>query len=252
MSAGLFARLRSHAPAAWPVTPPPLGDAWHVPPAWLAPLAGDLDERRRRDVSRVVLGAVHSALVHAERRFIAAARARLARGGAPHAEHLAHLVREETAHAAAFEAFAVACCGGLQADRVIALRGDAPCDALLLGRLVVLEEIVDAIDLAISREPAVHPAVRALHAAHHADESRHLAFGRVAAAQIVSTDTYRRELAAFAAASWRAVVTTEPFVRAGLPHPVSARDLWWDALAPLRRDVAERRMAGLARRGVIA
>ena len=233
-----------------------LGDVWHVPPEWLDALQDDLDERSRREVSRFVLAGIHSACAHAERRFVAAAADARAH---EHVPFLLQLITEESEHADAFAAFAEAACGGLLPDRIVVLGVPAAdARALLLLRLLVAEEIVDALDLALARDERVHPAVRALHAAHHADEARHLAVGRSASAALVASasepEALRRELSASVAASWRAAFPVEALRRAGLPHPAAARDAMWNAapLADLRLKAETRRFDALRRRGVLA
>ncbi len=246
--------------------------AWCVPPAWLDALQDDFDATCRQDISRLVLAGIVSADIHGERAFIAAARDRLARPApSPHAEHLEHLAHEEERHARAFEAIA-ASLGGVHPARLLALgappRPDEDAralasDALLFGRLLVFEEIVDSLDLALSRDARVARAVREVHAAHHADEARHLAFGRTAAGDLVTrceqregaeqASAVRRELAAFAAASWRAFFTPEAFRRAGHPQPVFARDamIAAPALAGLHARLVRERFGNLVRRGVL-
>ena len=260
-------RLRApRAAAGWSILVPrePLLGAWHVPPAWLDALQDDLDESGRREVSRFMLGGIHSASAHAERRFAAAARSQ---AEPPHQEHLLHLVSDEERHARAFAGFAEQACGGLLRDRVVDLGtprgGRAASEALLFGRLLVTEEIIDALDLAIAGDPAVHPRVRALHEAHHADEARHLAFGRIVVPELViaceraegaaAAEGVRRELAQTVRATWRAAFPAEPFARAGMPSPVASRDAAWAAgpLASLRRRVAQQRLLSLTARGVL-
>lgn len=243
----------------------PLGDCWHVPPDWLSPLADDLDETARRVLSRLVLAGIHSANAHAERRFVASARRALRAGSEPAlledglSAHLRHLADEEDEHSRAFARFASLACGGLLPDRMISLAASEEPWALLLGRLLVTEEIIDALDLEIAGDPLVSPLVRAVHAAHHRDEARHLAFGRAHTAPLVAALAeadvrVHAELERTARTTWRAAFPVEAFRRAGLPEPAASREATWQgmALTDLRRRVETERLAGLARRGMLA
>ena len=49
---------------------------------------------------------------------------------------------------------------------------------MFFARVLLFEEVVDAINLRTARDPRVAQPVRAIHEYHHRDEARHLAFGR--------------------------------------------------------------------------
>jgi hypothetical protein len=232
-----------------------------------APSARELDARRRRELSRHEAAAFFSANVHAERRFVASVTHRLARGDAAHADYLRHLVEEETTHAQLFEQACVSWLGGLHQDRSLAF--DAPPrrpleeDLVLHGQLVIFEEITDAHDAAHACDERIARCVREIHAAHHADEARHLAFGRALLRDLAeqarrdlphdARARVARDLAVAWGACWRAIATSEPARRTGLADPAAAREEAWrnPAFAALRARVLAQRLTGLLACGLL-
>jgi len=271
--AALARRLRRHEASAHLPLP---ANATHETARWhlaeWSPLAGvacvtGLDAEAGRELSRHEAAAFLSANVHAERRFISAATRRLERGDASHAEYLRHLVEEETCHADLFEAACNAWLGGLQPDRSLAFeasrRSPLEEDLVLHGQLLIFEEITDAHDVAHARAADLARCVREIHAAHHADESRHLAFGRAVLRELAerahrelddeARQNVARQLASAWGACWRAIATSEPARRAGLADPAGARAQAWrnTAFAGLRARVLSERLSGLLACGLL-
>jgi hypothetical protein len=192
-----------------------------------------LDEPARRRLAFHEAVHLASLNVHGERALIERAAALLGRGAGPFHEFLAHLVEEESRHLAAFAGFCHRYAGALHPDRQLALPrawAEGEEELVLLARVLVFEELVDAHDRALARDARLAPVVRALHAWHHADEARHLAFGRRAVRERWAacvdawpadvTARVRRELAGWIDVIQASLVSADTYRAAGLDDPI--------------------------------
>jgi hypothetical protein len=227
------------------------GDHWFFSPELLS-MAGTgawsrLDEAERRRASLWEAGSFFSINVHGERRLIEGLAARLHQPRASAiTPYLHHFLAEENDHMEYFGAFCTRYAGGVYAERKVAFpRAYAPGeeDVLFFARVLVFEEIVDRYNLTMARDERLHPLVRDIHAFHHRDESRHLAFGRRLVAELMAlhaptwtaetvTDV-RESLWQCLLATLRELYSPDAYRDAGLDDPYELRE---EAMAlPARR-----------------
>lgn len=221
---------------AWPERLAPAAAWYHSPE--LISLQGTPEWERlgaaaRRRVSFHEAVHLASLNVHGERALIERAAGLLGRGAGAFDGALGQIVEEETRHLAAFAGFCHRYAGGLHPNRMIALprawaAGEE--ELVLLARVLVFEEIVDAFDRELGRDARLAPVVRELHAWHHADEARHLAFGRRAVRDLFAAcaDAWepdvlarvRRELAGWTEVILASLVSADTYRAAGLADPI--------------------------------
>lgn len=198
-------------------------------------LAG-LDEAGLRRLTLFEAASFFSLNIHGEAHLVAGLTARLdCDGFADHAAYLRHFIAEERRHSAWFATFCTRYAGRTYPDRMLAVAAGEGIDAdlLFLARIVLFEEIVDRLNRAMARDRRLHPVARAINAAHHADEARHLAFGHrllgqmVAARRAAWSEDRRagvaRGLERFVEQVWRALFNPAAYADAGLADPYGLR-----------------------------
>lgn len=182
--------------------------------------------------------------IHGERLLMEGIARRLYR---PHlqglARYLHHFLEEENRHSAAFAMFCERYGPGVYPDRKIpaaaTTRPTAEDDFVFFAQIMVFEEIVDVYNVTMARDQRLAPIVREINARHHADESRHLAFGRALVADLAekarfdadARDRLTRDLSDFLAASWREYANPSVYRDAGCAEPSAARRSAWRASA---------------------
>jgi len=108
---------------------------------------------------------------------------------------------------------------------------------MFFARVAIFEEIVDRYNVAMGRDDRLVPVVRQINAHHHAEETRHLIFGRRVVEHLWrrhspswSTDTVadiRRYLADYLVSTWREYYNPDVYGDAGVDAPwVAARETW--------------------------
>jgi hypothetical protein len=132
-----------------------------------------------------------------------------------------------------FGRFCVRYAGKVYPERKLPLpepedRPRAERDLVFYGRVLLFEEIVDRYNVALAADARLLPIVRAIHARHHADESRHLAFGRQMVRRLAERqpipDAVREELQGFLLLTLREYVNPAVYADAGLPDPYGLAD----------------------------
>ena len=239
-------------------------EAWCMSPE-LVSLHGtdvwnDLDDAMRRRLARAEAVNFFSLNIHGERILMEGIARRLHQ---PHlagmAGYLHHFLDEENKHSAAFATFCNRYGGGIYPDRKMpgnTQRAREEADFLFFAQVVVFEEIVDVLNVEMARDERLAPIVREINARHHADESRHLAFGRAVVAELAERadfDATQRaaladDLAGFLEATWREYVNPSAYRDAGLADPFGARQLAWHApdFVERRRRLSRKPLALLA------
>lgn len=141
-----------------------------------------LDESAQKRLSFWEAINFYSLNIHGERWLMQGLAARLHKPGLEEfAEYLHHFLDEENKHSIWFSTFCTRYGGKIYRDRSFAFDHEyAPGeeDLLFFGRVVVFEEIVDQYNVEMGRDESLVEVCRRINAEHHADESRHLMFGR--------------------------------------------------------------------------
>ncbi|MFG2847123.1 diiron oxygenase [Kitasatospora sp. NPDC048296] len=101
---------------------------------------------------------------------------------AEYSGYLHHFIGEENAHMWFFAEFCNRYAGGVYPEPASPLATKeahgAWGDLLVFARILIFEEIFDYFNARLGRDPLLPEILRELHAAHHHDESRHVAFGK--------------------------------------------------------------------------
>lgn len=183
-----------------------------------------------------------------------------------HAEYLHHFLDEENKHSAVFGQFCLRYAEGHAPYPDRKLPGDqrlprAEADVVFFARVLLFEEIVDVLNVHQANDERLAPIVREINARHHADESRHLAYGRAVVTDLVEKASFDSatlsrigaDLAVFLEASWREYVNPSVYRDAGIDDPFAAREQAWqaDAFRNRRRDLSEKPVDFLRRLGLV-
>jgi len=233
----------------WPATVEP-DESWFTSPE-LSSLYGTpawdrLDEAGRRRLCFWEAVNFYSLNIHGERILMEGLAQRLYRADlAELAPYLHHFLDEENKHSVYFGGFCSRY-GRVYPDRKLAMPRDAAPgedDFVFFANVLVFEEIVDRYNATQGGDERLHPVARFINRNHHAEESRHLAFGRQLVAglweawrplwsdQVVQA--IRDELAGFVLLSWREYYNPAVYLDAGLDDPWELAELAWSHPAQL-------------------
>jgi hypothetical protein len=155
-------------------------------------------------------------------------------------EYLHHFLDEENKHSVWFGTFCTRYAGRVYPDRKVAFPGTfgpAEAEFLFFAKVAVFEEIVDRHNAAMAADERLVPVARQINALHHADETRHLVFGRQLVAELwrrhrpnwspETVSAVRRYLANYLVGTWREYYNPSVYLDAGLADPwVTAREAW--------------------------
>ncbi len=176
---------------SWPESLAP-DAAWYFSPELLS-LAGTAELGAMSEGSQKRLSFYEninffSLNIHGERFLLAGMAERLyGRRHRSEYQYLHHFLDEENKHLHYFGTFCQKFAGKIYPDRKLAFaaeHADGEEDFLFFFRVLVFEEIADFVNVRTAEDERVLPFVREVHRMHHADEVRHLAFGRLLLADI--------------------------------------------------------------------
>ena len=215
-----------------------------------------LSEPRRMELSFWEAVNFFSLNIHGEKALIEGLARRLYQPGLEAvAEYLHHFLDEENKHSVWFATFCLRYAGRIYPDRKVAFPrepAEGEEDLLFFARVSIFEEIVDRYNVAMGGDERLVPVARRINANHHADESRHLVFGRRvveelwrAGAQRWSPQVVagiRDHLNAFVVSTWRQYYNPGVYRDAGFADPwATAREAWEHPHSRARREELTRR-----------
>lgn len=224
----------------WPAALDP--QAWCMSPELIS-LHGTaaynaLDERARQCLGFWEAVNFFSLNINGERALIAGLSDYRRRASGGVSDYLGHFIDEEADHMAMFGEFCARYAGKAYGEkRLKSLEQGLPEEEelLLFAKAVLFEELVDAFNRRMARDPRLDPLVRQINRIHHGDEARHLAFGRAFLAKLyreraaVWPETrlaaVRRRLVAFLDETWSLLFNPSAYADAGLPEPYGLRRL---------------------------
>lgn len=96
-------------------------------------------------------------------------------------EYIHHFIDEENKHSAIFGRFCNRYAGKIYQLKQVNFAREYETgeeEFLFFAKIVIFEEFVDYFNVKMSKDESLNPLVRQINAYHHADEARHLAFGR--------------------------------------------------------------------------
>jgi hypothetical protein len=218
---------------------------WFTSPAFVSlygtPAWEGLDDDRRKELSFWEAVNFYSLNIHGEKALMEGLAARLYQPGMEAvAEYLHHFLDEENKHSIWFGTFCTRYAGKVYADRKVTFPRDhaeGEADFLFFAKVSVFEEIVDRYNVAMGRDPDLVPVARQINANHHAEEARHLVFGRGIVQELWRqwsgrwpdevVDGIRAHLGAYVTATWKEYYNPDVYRDAGFADPWAvARDAW--------------------------
>ncbi len=222
---------------SWPTEVPTEG--WWMSPEYLTVHGTGLveDENVLRALARQETINLFSLHVHGIRDLISAVCQRMHTPGfSEYDEYLHHFIGEENSHMWFFAEFCDRYAGGLHPPTAFPLRtdsrGDLWDDVATFARVLVFEEIFDFYNSRMGRDPRLPAILRDIHAAHHHDESRHVAFGKPLVRRLHErareTDPGRRDeierhIKGYMSYSVRSLYSPQAFRGAGVLKPLETR-----------------------------
>ncbi len=234
----------------------------HGTPMWEA--LGD-DERRELSFWEAVN--FYSLNIHGEKALMEGLAHRLHQPGLEEVtEYLHHFLDEENKHSIWFGTFCRRYAGGVYPDRTVSfVRDFAPGedDVLFFARVAVFEELVDRYNSVMGRDTRLASVARQINANHHAEETRHLVFGRHVVEHLWrrhrpgwsddTVDGVRRHLAGYLTSTWRAYYSSDAYRDAGLSEPHALARLAWEHPATVehRRRLSTKALGWLGDLGVL-
>jgi P-aminobenzoate N-oxygenase AurF len=236
----------------WPEVVDPHRD-WFFSPE-LSSLYGtdlwsQLGEPKRRRVAFLEALNFFSLNIHGERELMAGLVARLYRPDMRDvAPYLHHFIDEENKHSVYFGTFCTRY-GSLYRSRQIAaapVPATPDGDLRFFAKVLVFEEIVDRFNVAQAKDERLHPVARFINHNHHAEETRHLIFGRKVVEELWKAhgptwsadqvDDLRRYLAQFYVMAWREYYNPDVYRDAGFDASWElAEQLWASPAQQARR-----------------
>ena len=249
-------KRRPLAPVSeWPATVD--REQWFFSPELISlhgtPEFDALHERAKKRQSFFEAVNFFSLNVHGERFLVEGIAERLYRPGHELvSRYLHHFLEEENNHMTWFGGFCQRYAGKVYPAKKLRAtreheRGEE--DFLFFARAVVFEEIVDVYNRRMARDERLHPLAREINAMHHAEEKRHLAFGRELVAALHAAhhedwsgearERVAAELTAFVNATWAEYFNAQVYLDAGLPDAFALRRRAFEgpAARALRTDV---------------
>jgi hypothetical protein len=202
-----------------------------------------LPEGSRKELSFWEAVSFCSLNIHGERALMQGLAARLYIGQLREVtEYLHHFLGEENKHSVWFGRFCMQYAGRVYPERRIAFPreyAEGEEDFLFFAKVAIFEEIVDRYNAAMATDDRLVAIARTINANHHADETRHLAFGRTLVAHLwteyasgwtpATVDGVRSHLSGYLTATWRDFYSAEAYRDAGIADPVAvARAAWAD------------------------
>jgi len=219
-------------------------------PAWDA-----LPDDRRRTLSFWEAVNFYSLNIHGEKKLMEGLAHRLYQPGMEAvAEYLHHFLDEENKHSVWFGTFCTRYAGKVYPDRNLEFPreyADGEEDFLFFARVSIFEEIVDRYNVAQGHDDRLVAVARQINANHHAEETRHLVFGRRMVTWLWRewSDRWspevvagiRAHLDAYVSATWREYYNPDAYRDAGFDEPWAvARDAWHHPAAEAHRDEINR------------
>ena len=147
------------------------------------PLYRDMTEEQKKRLSFYETVNFFSLNIHGEKALVEGLAHRAYRSNMESVTpYLHHFLDEENKHMVYFGGFCQRYAGKVYRDRKLMFpREYAPGeeDFLFFAKVLIFEEIVDVYNMAMAKDSRLPAIVRRINLAHHLEESRHLAFGRL-------------------------------------------------------------------------
>jgi hypothetical protein len=253
----------------WPATVDPEG-TWYSSPELISlygtPLYEELSEKARRRLSFHEAANFYSLNIHGEKTLMRGLAARLYRKDLMEvAPYLHHFLDEENKHSVYFGRFCTRY-ARIYPSRQLEFQNTAPRDIddfLFFAKVLIFEHLADYYNERQAHDERLDPIARFINQNHHAEESRHLAFGRRLVAALwgacapdwneSAMSTIRGDLEQFFLASWREYYSPDVYADMGFPDPWQVSDIAWsaDQQREHRRNASRKCMRFLTSTGIL-
>ena len=247
--------------------------AWCMPPELISihgtPVWDAMDDAQRKRLSLHEVCNLFSLVLQGERLLVQGLAHRLYQSGNDKdiTGYLHHFLDEENKHMVMFGEFCNRYIGKVYPEKKIALprefaKGEE--EVVFFCLAMVVEELGDYYNVVIEKDERCDPLVREINKVHHIDEARHLAFGRVYAAELFdryspqwSPETlagFRQWLAGYLKSSWADYYNPTVYRDAGLADSYEIRQsaLAHPACIEHRRKAAAKVVDYFVRTGMLA
>ena len=216
----------------------------------------ELSDQRRRELSFWEAVNFYSLNIHGEKALMEGLARRLYQPGMEEvAEYLHHFLDEENKHSVWFGTFCTRYAGKVYPDHKVAFPreyAEGEEDFLFFAKVAIFEEIVDRYNLVQGRDERLVAVARQINANHHAEETRHLVFGRRIVEHLWGRWSeawpppvvagVRSYLEAYLEATWKEYYNPDVYRDAGFDEPWAvARQAWDDPRARSHRQDVTRR-----------
>jgi hypothetical protein len=219
-------------------------DAWCMAPEYISlngtPQYAALSDAQRRRLSRYEAVNLFSVTVHGEKSFIAYLAPLLYndrfRDLTP---YMLHFLDEENKHLVYFGEFCTRYAGKIYPTRIhqVDAHKDRPVGERLLiffASVLAFEQMTDALNAKMGEDARLHPLARQINLAHHKDESRHIAFGRLVVQEMFEREgagwapgvreRVQADIEGFMDALWNELFNPDVYIDAGFDEPFDLRD----------------------------
>lgn len=182
--------INTFAQIEWPDSLP--DDQWWLPPELLSvhgtEHAETMPEQQLKLLSKWECINQFSLNVEGERELLSALSAQLYAPDLPHIDtYIHHFIDEENKHLWFFAEFCRRYGGKVYSSKKVNVASERFCREmeffLLFARILIFEEIGGYYNVIAGGDERVTPFVRMIHQIHHADEARHITFGRTILSQ---------------------------------------------------------------------
>ncbi|HVE45380.1 MAG TPA: diiron oxygenase [Acidimicrobiales bacterium] len=232
---------------------------WFMSPELISifgtPLWDELTEERQRLLGFWEAVNFFSLNIHGEKALIEGLARRLYRPGLEEvSEYLHHFLDEENKHSVWFATFCLRYAGKIYPDRKVVFPreyAEGEEDLLFFAKVAIFEEIVDRYNVVMGRDERLDPLARRINANHHAEETRHLVFGRRIVEHLWQRHSpswtaetvagMRSYLTGYLDATWREYYNPEVYRDTAFADPYGpAREAWAHPVARAHRETLSR------------
>lgn len=234
---------------------------------YATPMWDSLTDEGRKELSFWEAVNFCSLNIHGEKALMQGLAARLyAPQPAEVSDYLHHFLDEENKHSVWFGRFCLQYAGRVYPERKVSFPREYAAgeeDFLFYAKVALFEELVDRYNAAMGADERLAPIARTINANHHADETRHLAFGRLVVDELWRQHSpgwapetvagVRSHLTGYLTAMWRDYYNAEAYRDAGIAEPVAVARAAWaaDATRAHRLTLTRRCVAFLTDAGIL-
>jgi hypothetical protein len=252
----------------WPDTLPE--HAWYMSPELISIYGtsyyDNLSEEQQKKLSFTELCNFFSLVLQGERPLVQGLVDRLYKRNMDLSatNYLHHFIDEENKHMIMFGMFLNRYLGKVYPEKKIALPRDyakGEEEVAFLCKVLVVEEVGDYYNELMLKDERIHPLASELNKVHHADETRHLAFGRQRLAETFARNSqgwseetlqgFRTWLVNYLSSSWGDYYNPAMYRDAGLENGYDLRKLAMENSRDLRRKASERLVSLFLETGIL-